>query len=146
MQRWWMVLVLSVVLAPAALAGGIHARIEGPDANGVYTARTVDGDKNDALEPWALAEGVVNGKRHSALITLEATGEPGVYQFTRTWPNEGLWMIRLCLGHPPAPATVATLGPDGAVRSNELFFHTDGSRECHLALTKALGLDPDDGC
>ena len=146
MQRWLIVLVLSVSLAPAAFAGGMHARIEGPDASGTYTARALDCDRSDTLEPWALAEGVVDGKRHSALIRLEPTREYGVYRFARTWPGDGLWMIRFCLGHAGAPATVVTLGADGSVQSNELFFHTDGSRECHLALTKALHLDPDDGC
>src|SRR5690242_21715813 len=123
MRRWLMVLVLSVSVAPVAFAGGLHAGMEGPDSQGVYTARALDGEKTDALEPWALAEGVVDGKRHSALIRLEPTSEHGVYRFTRTWPSEGLWMVRLCLGHPGAPATVVTLSTDGAVQSNELFFH-----------------------
>src|SRR6185295_19113174 len=85
MQRWVFCLAFLVSLAPAAFAGGIHARIEGPDRDGLtYTARTFSCDPSAALEPWALAEGVVDGKRRSVLIRLEPTSEHGVYRFTRT--------------------------------------------------------------
>lgn len=135
MRQCLMMLALFVASAPAALAGGIHARIEGPARDGVtYTARTYSLDEGDALEPWAIADGVVDGERQSVLIRLKATGEHGVYRFARTWPAEGRWMIRLSLGHPPAPATVATLRADGAIRSNRLYFRSDGSSECRRAL------------
>ena len=87
MRPWFPALALFVSLAPAAFAGGLHARIEGPDKDGItYTARTLSCDPSAALEPWALAEGVVDGKRKSVLIQLEPTEERGVYRFTRTWP------------------------------------------------------------
>lgn len=147
MQCWIMTLALCVCVAPVASAGGIHARIEGPAGDGVtYTAHIYALNANDALDPWTSAEGVVDGKPRSVLIRLEPTSERGVYRFTRTWPAEGLWMIRLSLGHPGAPATVVALRSDGAVRSNKLYYKTDGIRECHLALCKVLKLDPDDGC
>jgi len=146
MRRWFMALALLVSVAPAVFAGGIHARIVGPDSDGTYTARTCSCDENDSLEPWAYAEGVVDGSRQSWLIRLKPTSEHGVYQFTRTWPQEGLWMIRLSLGHPPAPATVATLRSDGRVRNNKLYFKSDGSQECHRALKKALHLSDDEDC
>src|SRR5262245_22741887 len=135
MRKWILALALLSSQVPVALAGGILARIEGPDRDRVtYTARTLSLDANDTLEPWASAEGVVDGKRRSVLIHLEPTSEHGVYRFTRTWPEEGRWMIRLSLGHPPAPATVATLRPDGTVKQNKLYYKTDGIRECHRAL------------
>jgi hypothetical protein len=145
MHRWFMTLALSASLAPAALAAGIHARIEGPDRDGLtYTARTYECHENDTLEPWALAEGAVDGRPQSVLIRLKPTSEHGVYRFTRTWPSEGLWMIRFSLGHPPAPATVATLRADGTVRSNKLYYKSDGSKECRKALRKALRLSDED--
>ena len=147
MRRCFMTLALLVSVAPAAFAGGIHARIEGPGDDGLtYTARALSLDESDALEPWAYAEGVVDGKRQSWLIRLKPTSEHGVYQFTRTWPQEGLWMIRFMLGHPPAPATVASLRADGTVRSNKLYFKSDGSQECHRALKKASHLKDDGDC
>ena len=147
MRRWLMALALTVLLVPAAHAGGIHARIEGPGPDGLtYTARTLGLHEGDALEPWALAEGVVDGHRHTVLIRVEPTSEPGVYHFTRTWPKEGVWMIRLSLGHPPAPATVATLRADGTVRSNKLYFMSDGTRECNLVLRRLLPPGTTDDC
>jgi hypothetical protein len=143
MRAWCVALALFVSLAPAAFAGGIHARIEGPERDGsTYTARTYSCDPNATLEPWAIAEGLVDGKRRSVLIRLNPTSEHGVYQFTRTWPQEGRWMIRLSLGHPPAPATVATLRADGKVRNNKFYFNSDGSREC----SRKLKPDSDEDC
>lgn len=146
MRRSIIPLALLVCFASSAHARGIHARIEGPAPDGVtYTARTLALEAGDRLEPWALAEGVVEGKRQSWLIRVKPTNEPGVYQFTRTWPKDGLWMIRYNLGHPPAPATIVALR-DGKVRGNRLFFNTDGSPECHKVLVKAYHLKADDDC
>jgi hypothetical protein len=147
MRQWIIALALSAFLAPAALADGLHARIEGPGSDGLtYTARMYSCDKNAVLDPWAVAEGVVDGKPRSVLIRVKPTSEHGVYRFTRTWPQEGRWMIHLSLGHPPAPATVATLRPDGTVRSNKLYFKSDGLKECRRALRKGLKLNPDEDC
>jgi hypothetical protein len=141
-------LVLSLLISAEAPAGGIHARIEGPGADGVtYTVRTSGLSDRDRLEPWALAEGVVDGRPQSRLIRLESADEHGVYRFMRTWPRDGQWMIRLNLGHPPAPATVATLRTDGTVERNDFYFQTDGVKECRRALKKYLKGHPgEDGC
>jgi len=147
MRSLILALVLFVSLAPPALACGVRALIEGPDSDGVtYTARAISYDEDCALEPWALAEGLVDGKRQSVLIRLKPTCEKGVYRFTRTWPKEGRWMIRYSLGHPPAPATVATLRADGTVQNNKRYFKSDGSRECHKALTRGMPKGADDDC
>ncbi len=146
MQRWIIALALSIALVPTAWASGIHARIEGHGDDGVtYTARTFC-DEDDALEPWALAEGMVDGKRMSCLIRLQPTDEHGVFRFVRNWPTEGIWMIRLSLGHPPAPATVASLRADGTVRKNRLYPRSDGMKECSRALRKALKLPENQDC
>src|SRR5262245_48760129 len=143
MSRWIMTLALSVFLASAALAGDVRARIEGPAADGVtYTARPTGLTENDTPEPWALAEGVVDGKHRSVLIRVEPTSEHGVYRFTRNWPAEGQWMIRYNVGHPPAPATVVTLRADGTVESNKHYFKSDGSQQCYRKLKKSGKLKP----
>jgi hypothetical protein len=147
-------LTLLCCIAPAALAGGLHATIEGPDAQGLYTARTFACDPTTTLEPWAIAEGLVDNRRESVLIRLEPTEEHGVYTFPRTWGKEGRWMIRLALGHPPAPATVATLASNGSVTSSKLHFNTDGGDVCNRALkpkgksagNRTAAKNPDDGC
>jgi hypothetical protein len=146
MRPWIVALALFVSLASSALAGGLHARIEGPDSDGFYTARTYSLAENDALEPWALAEGVVDGKGRSVLIRLTPTGERGVYRFPRTWPEEGRWMIRYCLGHPPAPATVVALRADGSVASSKLYYRSDGSHQCWKVLRKLVKPGSEDDC
>ena len=151
MRRMVTTLALLCCVAPAALAGGLHATIEGPDAEGLYTARTFACDPTTTLEPWAIAEGLVDDRRESVLIRLEPTEEHGVYRFPRTWTTEGRWMIRLALGHPPAPATVATLGSNGQVVSSRLHFKTDGADVCNKALRpkgklQGKGKTNDDAC
>jgi hypothetical protein len=144
MQRWLTALALSAALIPSvSFAGDLHARIEGPAPDGItYTARTYGGDETTRLEPWAYAEGVVDGKPQSWLLRLKPTNEPGVYQFKRVWPEEGTWMIRYMLGHPPAPATVATLRADGTVEKNRHYYRSNGGRECHRALKKLVKVEP----
>ena len=144
MRQWFAALTLIVSLAPAAQAGRLYAQIEGPDGDGItYTARTISCNENTTLEPWAIAEGVVNDRARSVLIRLTPTSERGVYRFTRAWPQEGRWMIRFNLGHPPAPATVAALRADGSVKSNKLYYRSDGTQECRRALGLAKKRD---GC
>ncbi len=145
MRAWLIGFALFVSLAPAAFAGGLYARIEGPDPDGLtYTVRTFSCDQNTKLEPWGLAEGVVDGKPRSVLLRLKPSSEHGVYHFTRVWPQEGPWMIRVSLGHPPAPATVAMLRADGTVKNNKLYFKSDGSMECRRALSRMTKID--EGC
>lgn len=112
-----------------------HASIEGPrPGSALYTVRVLSCDERTTLEPWALAEGVVDGERRSVLLRVRPTRQHCVFHIARAWPTEGRWMIRLSLGHPPAPATVTTLGADGSVERNQLFEQSDGSRECSEAL------------
>lgn len=131
------ILVLSLCFASHAVAGGIHARIEGPAEDGItYTARVVGGNGSEVIEPWAYAEGVVDSMRQSVLIRLEPTGTQGEYRFRREWPREGHWMIRYCLGSPPAPATVVSLKSDGRVHDSKLAPRSDGHAECQQVLKK----------
>jgi hypothetical protein len=130
MKPWFIAAAMIVCTATAAFAGGVHARIDAPVAGGdTYKVHMVSLGANEKLEPWASAEGRVDGKRRSVLLRVRPTNEPGVYEFARTWPQDGQWVIRLCVGHPGAPATIATLGADGHVLKNKLYKHTDGYPE-----------------
>lgn len=136
---------LALLLPLTAFAEEPHAVIEGPKAgNQSYTVRIAACDDATTLAPWALAEGVVDGKRRSVLLAVKPTREHCVYRIAREWPTEGRWMLRLSLGHPPAPATVATLRADGSVERNELFDKSDGSRECSAALKPYQDKDSQD--
>jgi hypothetical protein len=141
--------LLALSFTPAH-AGGVHAKVEGPAKDGVtYTVRALACSPEIQLEPWAHAEGLVDGKRQAVLLRLEPTSEHGVYTFQRAWPEKGDWMLRVNLGAPPAPATVTSLSRDGRVKDNQLFWKTDGSPECQKALikiAKSQGITLDDGC
>ncbi len=122
-----------VCTATAAFAGGIYAKIEGPVAGGAtYKVHMVSFDANEKLEPWATAEGVMDGKPNTVLLRVQPTSGPGVFEIARTWPQDCPWLIRLFVGHPGAPATFATLGADGRVLKNKLISQTTsrGSAAC----------------
>src|SRR5262245_66187289 len=89
---------VSALLAPAALAGGIQATIEGPAKDGAYVVRTYHCRHPMSLEVSAFAEGIVKGERQSLPLELERTSDDGVLTFRRTWPNEGRWLVRLDMG------------------------------------------------
>ena len=60
---------LALLLPLTAFAEEPHAVIEGPKAgNQSYTVRIAACDDATTLAPWALAEGVVDGKRRSVLL------------------------------------------------------------------------------
>lgn len=150
MKRLLAALVLLATTLTTAHAGGVHAMVEGPAKDGVtYTVRAQACSPEIKLEPWAHAEGLVEGKRQAVLLRLEPTSEHGVYTFQRAWPKQGDWLLRVNLGAPPAPATVTTLRRDGRVKENQLFWNTDGSPECQKALikiAKSQGITLDDNC
>lgn len=142
--------LLAATVAPAH-ADGMHATIEGPAMDGVtYTVRALDCPPGITLKPWVCADGLADGKLHSLRLTLKPTAERGVYTFQRAWSHRGDWMLRVCLDDPlPAPASVASVGRDGRVKKNQLFWNTYGVQECRKALeklAKAQGITLDTGC
>lgn len=128
--------VLVAAVAPAALAGGANAKVEGPARDGRYVVRTYACSNPAAIQVTAWAEGLLEGKRQTLPIKIERTKQKGVYQFARTWPEKGTWAIRMRLGNqgPHVPVTVTALQQDGAVRSNELVWEGDGMKECAAIL------------
>lgn len=151
MHRLFVALALLVSVAPAALAGGLHATIEGPAKDGVtYTVRALDCPPGITLKPWVCADGLADGRLVSLRLRLEPAAEQGVYTFKRTWPHRGDWMLRVNLGDPhPGPATVASVGRDGRVQKSQLFWNTYGVPECRKVLeklAKAQGITLPTGC
>jgi hypothetical protein len=131
---------LVAMLAPAALAGGANAKVEGPSKDGRYTVRTYACSDPANLHVTAWAEGLVDGKRQTVPIKIEMTRQKGVYQFKRTWTENGTWAIRMKLGSqgPHVPVTVTALQPNGTVKANKLIWEGDGQEEC-LAILNGGG-------
>ena len=132
---------LLVALAPAALAGGANAKIEGPAKDGTYLVRTYACSNPAALKVTAWAEGLVDGRRQTVPVTIQKTRAKGVYRFTRSWPAGGQWAIRMALGDSRMPVTVTALTLEGAVKSNCLIWDGDGKTQCAAILA-----GEDDGC
>ncbi|MFN8588756.1 MAG: hypothetical protein U0704_13260 [Candidatus Eisenbacteria bacterium] len=142
--------LLAVTLGPAH-AGGLHATLEGPAADGVtYTVRALDCPPGVTLKPWVVADGLADGKLQYVRLDLQPTAEPGVYTFQRGWPQRGDWMLRVNLADPPpGPVTVAAVDRDGRVQKNQLFWNTYGVPECRRVLeqiARKKGIKLDEGC
>lgn len=84
------------------------------------------------------AEGIVNGRRRSVPVTLEATSREGVYALRRTWGDDGVWLLVLRVGDAEWPATALVgVGADGEVSSVRVpVEQRDG-----FAVPKQLGKD-----
>ena len=126
---------LATGLATLAHAGGTSASVEGPFKDGLYAVRvaTCNGIAM-SMKVTATAEGVVAGQRKSLPITLRSTKEKGVYQFARTWPAEGTWVVRVEPAGGRKPVTLAAIASDGTVGQNELLWESDGRHECDQKL------------
>ncbi|MEY2710912.1 MAG: hypothetical protein RL487_695 [Actinomycetota bacterium] len=146
MSRALLALVMLASLASFSFAGevrGLHGRVEGPAReSATYTLRVHATRSDTRLEPWGMAEGVVEGKHRTVLLRLEPTDRRGVYRFQRAWPQEGRWMLRIFLGNAAAPLTIATLRDDGTVGETRYLTGTDGIQEC----LRALGVPVPEDC
>jgi hypothetical protein len=128
------------LIAPAALAGGANAKVEGPAKDGRYIVRTYACSDPANLHVTAWAEGLVGGRRQTVPIKIEMTRSKGVYWFKRTWPETGQWAIRMELGQGRTPVTVTALDQRGVVKASQLIWEGDGQKEC-VAI-----LNGDHGC
>ena len=128
-------IALTTALASLAHAGGTSVSVEGPFKDGRYLLRaTTCTGIAASMNVIASAEGVVAGQRKSLPIALKSTKEKGVYQFVRTWPVEGTWVVRVEPAGGRKPITLAAISSDGKVGENQFLWDTDGRHECDLKL------------
>ena len=128
-------LALTTALASLVNAGGTTVSVEGPFKDGLYLARATNCNGVAASMPvTATAEGVVAGVRKSLPISLKTTKEKGVYQFARTWPAEGTWVVRVEPTGGRKPITLAAIASDGRVSPNEFLWDGDGRHACDQKL------------
>ena len=127
-------LALCSSLGGSAYAGGSTAMVEGPMKDATYLVRTAHCGEPSSMNLTATAEGVVKGQRRSLPIKLTPTKEKGVYQFARTWPSDGNWIVRLTPAGRDRAVTLVTIASDGHVGDNEFVWKSDGRRECDQKL------------
>jgi hypothetical protein len=86
----------------------------------------------DLATAWisGTAEGLVNGARTSAPVTLNAAAPAGVYLVSQDWSSEGVWVVSLSATCGSAKAgAIVPMGPQGFLR--------DGTKILPRAATKA---------
>ena len=127
-------LALCSSLGGSAYAGGSTAMVEGPMKDGTYLVRAAHCGEPASMSVTATAEGVVKGARRSLPIQLTSTREKGVYQFARTWPSEGTWIVRLAPAGRDRAVTLVAIASDGSVGDNEFVWKSDGRHECDQKL------------
>ena len=126
-------------LAPSARAGGMSAQVEGPARDGrTYQVRTYACSSLEGVGVTAWAERVVNGERVSAPLTLQATKDKGVYQFERSWPADGRWLVRVAFENPQAWMIVATIDRKGRVTGQTNVASGEWRQQCDAKLAVAV--------
>ena len=98
------------------LGGGFWLELGSPTASSdpkargaVVVARFIGCHEPEKAVLTATAEGVVQGKRQTVVLSPVALSTPGVYAISRTWPAEGKWVLKLEGRHPAASAVTSTL-------------------------------------
>jgi hypothetical protein len=99
-----------------------------------FAVRLEECDALDKAQISGTAEGLVNGARTSAAVTLLAAGTPGVYVVSQTWsnrPNQGVWVVNLNAKCGSATAgAIVPMGPAGG-------FQREGIKLLPRVATKA---------
>jgi len=100
MNKLTLALAASLSLTVPAIAGGPWISVELP-AN-PYSSRdaylVVHTYHHQDPAPYlvtGMAEGLVNNERRSLPMTINATDRGGTMAVMKTWPNEGVWVLKL---------------------------------------------------
>jgi hypothetical protein len=81
----------------------------------------------------AVAEGVVDGKRTTILLTLAPAGARGVYSVARQWPAEGSWVLVFSLDRGGQTTALVKLDAQGLPRLSSLRTIAGSPRERDIA-------------
>lgn len=132
MSKTGKLIVLSVMalLTTRAFAGGFWMELGNPGANAeakakgaVLIARVTGCHDPAKATVTATAEGIVNGKRQSVTLKPVALSTPGMYAFTREWPAEGKWVVKLVgIDNDRTTSAVARMDSNGFDRASAKYF------------------------
>ena len=126
-------IALTAALATLVHAGGAGVTVERVK-DGTYVLHSYACTGPASVSMTATAEGVVNGERKSIPLKLEPMKEPGGYQFGRTWPAKGTWLVRTEMSGSHSFVTIFTLAKDGRVAGSDWVAQGDGRHECDQKL------------
>ncbi len=98
------------------LGGGFWLELGSPSASSdpkargaLVVARFIGCHEPEKAFLKATAEGVVQGRRQTIVLSPVALSTPGVYAISRTWPAEGKWVLRLEGRYPVVSGITSTL-------------------------------------
>jgi hypothetical protein len=100
---------VTIALGVAMLlrAGGFALQIGKPSANpeaqtknAVLVVRGYACAAPEKTTVSAIAEGLVNGERHTIALKLIPLSAQSTYALTRQWPNQGKWVITIVEANP----------------------------------------------
>jgi hypothetical protein len=150
MNRKVCITALSTVLMAVPLFGGALTLITNdpatnPEArakNAVVMVRTTACNSPEKTLISATAEGIVAGKRQTIPLKVLSLSEAGTYAFTRQWPSEGVWTVRVVATNPEYKnyTTGVVVPVHGNVYSRtgaRQFYHAPTEDEVSSALKQA---------
>lgn len=106
---------LMMAMALPAMAGGFFIELAAPTAKigapqgTVAVAHLVGCHQAERGKLTATAEGIVDGKRKSAPVTLTPLATPGMYAVQANNLPEGQWALHLTATHPEVESGTTTL-------------------------------------
>ncbi|MBV8551046.1 MAG: hypothetical protein JOY54_07070 [Acidobacteriaceae bacterium] len=99
-------LSLSILAAPL-FAGALLLQVENPSANpeavakhALLVVQVAACRSPEKTTVTASAEGVMNGTRNSIPLKLMPLSKPGTFALARTWPEQGIWAVKLVATNP----------------------------------------------
>jgi len=121
MKRLSIAALATIALAAPAIAGGPWISVELP-ANPMDQATrgafaVVHTYRHADPMPFVVtgsAEGLVSGQRRSLPMRITATGRTGTMAVQKTWPNDGVWVLKLGVDGMQMDAAIG-VGIDGEV-------------------------------
>lgn len=100
MKTLSLAIAATIAMAVPAVAGGPWISIELPanpySSRGAYVVvRTYLHGTPAPFVVTGTAEGLVGGQRRSLPMTITPTGQGGSMNIMKTWPSEGVWVLKL---------------------------------------------------
>jgi hypothetical protein len=108
---------------PATQGGKETVRVSKVAKDALFAVRTEGCPDPATAKITGTAEGLVNGARQSAEVTLMPAAAPGVYVVMRDWPVDGAWVVNLsgvCAG--AKAGALVPVGRAGFIRESSKFF------------------------
>ena len=108
--------------------------------NAVFVVRPGDCPDPAAAQITARAEGLVDGRRRTVPLSINALPTPGVHAVKKEWPDDGTWIVNVvvaCAGK--TSGALVTLGPKNSYRRDgvKMIAHAPTPQEIDASL-KAL--------